>query len=672
MEQPTNPYKHQQNQNNSIQQQQNMNLQQSNGNFSQQSPNNNFQQQQSNSFLSQQSNQNLSQQQFYQSNSQQNTSNPNFQQQSQNFGCSQQSNVNMQQQPSNQNFQQNSQNINLQQQQNSSFFQQHPSNSNFQQQQNTNVQQQLSNQNFQQQSSNPNFQQQPSNQSFQQQPSNQNFQQQQNNSNMQSHSFNPHPQNVNAHQQPSNQNFNQQPSNQSFQQQPSNQSFQQQPQNASFQQQPQNSSFQQQPSNQSFQQQPQNASFQQQPSNQSFQQKLSNQSFQQTSVFIPKTSQNDSQMKPKTFAKTQGFVVIYNNTKFLVDPISLMNSSLKFKELIQPYIQDYEEMKKLHLEITGAQLTNRNIHNFLLICQKQRTDVQNSEMKDICEIAKMFKAEDIYNTGLKFIQEKLDPDFSVPDNKYDGSDGVTYLKLVGDSSTINNDSNLGEEQEETCNETEAENDKDKETDEDEENDKSKKESMKSVLYLLRVENHTFKCPIFKFVNENRIIFSAKQKYNEIFIGEGDDIHIRKKVKHIGHITQNQGGKYNDVSLRDAQFKLNYVNTAILGHHSIDVSFPFEGDTEHWVPRNPKFDPKENKYYLNLDGAYHHATLQSARNLVLQNTKGHLTYIVRKVDQNVYEIECNYKLDPLIAFAIALSDIVGPYDDPWKNHESYEL
>ena len=667
MELPTNPYKHQQNQNNSIQQQQNMNLQQSNGNFSQQPLNNNFQQQQSNSFLSQQSNQNLSQQQFYQSNSQQNTSNPNFQQQSQNFGCSQQSNVNVQQQLSNQNFQQNSQNINLQQQQNSSFFQQHPSNSNFQQQQNTNVQQQLSNQNFQQQSSNPNFQQQPqnanfqqqpSNHSFQQQPSNQNFQQQQNNSNMQSHPFIPHPQNVNAHQQPSNQNFNQQPSNQSFQQQPSNQSFQQQP------------------SNQSFQQQPQNASFQQQPSNQSFQQKLSNQSFQQTSVFIPQTSQNDSQMKPKTFTKTQGFVVIYNNTKFLVDPISLMNSSLKFKELIQPYIQDYEEMKKLHLEITGAQLTNRNIHNFLLICQKQRTDVQNSEMKDICEIAKMFKAEDIYNTGLKFIQEKLDPDFSVPDNKYDGSDGVTYLKLVGDSSTINNDSNLGEEQEETSNETETKNDKDKETDEDEdedeENDKSKKESMKSVLYLLRVENHTFKCPIFKFVNENRIIFSAKQKYNEIFIGEGDDIHIRKRVKHIGHITQNQGGKYNDVSLRDAQFKLNYVNTAILGHHSIDVSFPFEGDTEHWVPRNPKFDPKENKYYLNLDGAYHHATLQSARNLVLQNTKGHLTYIVRKVDQNVYEIECNYKLDPLIAFAIALSDIVGPYDDPWKNHDSYEL
>lgn len=66
--------------------------------------------------------------------------------------------------------------------------------------------------------------------------------------------------------------------------------------------------------------------------------------------------------------------------------------------------------------------------------------------------------------------------------------------------------------------------------------------------------------------------------------------------------------------------------------------------------------------MDLGGAYHHAVIQSAKNLVLQNENHHLTYIVRKVDRNLYEIECNQALDPLIAFTIGLSDIVGPFDD----------
>lgn len=117
------------------------------------------------------------------------------------------------------------------------------------------------------------------------------------------------------------------------------------------------------------------------------------------------------------FSKTQSFQVFYNGTTFIVDPISLSNFSLKFKELIKPYIDDFEQMKSIHLEITGNHFTKRNINNFLRLCQKLPTDVQNSEMKDICEIAKLFKAEGIYNTGLTFINTYLDPNFFVSDDK---------------------------------------------------------------------------------------------------------------------------------------------------------------------------------------------------------------------------------------------------------------
>lgn len=40
----------------------------------------------------------------------------------------------------------------------------------------------------------------------------------------------------------------------------------------------------------------------------------------------------------------------------------------------------------------------------------------------------------------------------------------------------------------------------------------------------------------------------------------------------------------------------------------------------------------------------------------------ISFIVRKVDQNVFEIEASPKYDPILMFAIGISEIVGPYID----------
>ena len=95
--------------------------------------------------------------------------------------------------------------------------------------------------------------------------------------------------------------------------------------------------------------------------------------------------------------------------------------------MVHPYIEDNERLNGIHLEVLGDKFSYRNMNNFLKLCQNLPTDVDNSEMEEICEIAKMFGAEKIYNTGVAFIQQNLDANFSVPDNKYDGSDGKKYL-----------------------------------------------------------------------------------------------------------------------------------------------------------------------------------------------------------------------------------------------------
>lgn len=516
-------------------------------------------------------------------------------------------------------------------------------------------------------------------------------------------------------------------------------------QNQSFQQQFQN---QTQTQNQSIQQSTnmQNQSMQQQYPNQSMQPNMNSQQQQSlptTQESIPNTN-NQQQMQQSPYQNNQSqqiigerkqpfqlFTVKYNDATFLVDPSSLYKASLKFKELTQPFIQDIDQMREMHLDILNVQFSKRNVNNFLRICQNQPSDVKNSEMKEICEIAKLFQANDIYNTGLSFIQQNIDPNFFVPDNKYDGSDGKTYLIVQGDSNFISHDPNLDDSyfEENTNNEDQGNyykiNDQqdnqnpensnsenkqkesnfnlddhsnlydpvfalddscktDNTTNNESQNEESSQQSedvtqetkdtelgnkkYDSVIYYLRFENHTFKCPVFKFVKDNTILFSAKQKYEDIYIAEGNDIHISKKENHVGHITQNDIQKINRVHLRDVDYVIKYVNSGAPEHFSLDVSFPFKNDIISWVPKKPRYDPTTDKYYLNFHGQHNHAPLISSKNIVLQDKAHKPTFIVRKMDRNVFEVECQPVINPLIVFTIGLSDIVGPYLDPYTNIE----
>ena len=110
--------------------------------------------------------------------------------------------------------------------------------------------------------------------------------------------------------------------------------------------------------------------------------------------------------------------------------------------------------------------------------------------------------------------------------------------------------------------------------------------------------------------------------------------------------------------------MKYVDSGKPNHLSIHVTFPLNEDKMvTWSPKPPKYDPVADKYYLNFNGEHHHTPMKSKKNIVLQNEKGHPTFIVRKMYNEKYEIECLPLVDPLIAFIIGLSDIVGPYMDP---------
>ncbi|KAK8886779.1 hypothetical protein M9Y10_042249 [Tritrichomonas musculus] len=69
-------------------------------------------------------------------------------------------------------------------------------------------------------------------------------------------------------------------------------------------------------------------------------------------------------------------------------------------------------------------------------------------------------------------------------------------------------------------------------------------------------------------------------------------------------------------------------------------------------KQSKFNPETQKYYLNFNGEYQHVPMISSRNIVLENKEGLPNFIVRKMDLNLYEIECSQILDPLSVFTRA--------------------
>lgn len=342
----------------------------------------------------------------------------------------------------------------------------------------------------------------------------------------------------------------------------------------------------------------------------------------------------------------QTFPVVFRDHRFMVDPLLLYNSSKKFQELINSNNQD---LHTLHLKISYDNFTPRNIENFLKICQNLQTDVQNSELEEICLIAKLFQADQIYNTGVIFIQNSIDSNFFIPYNKFGETNENQYIFLEqNDTNPLIHHINLKElEFDDSFDYTPVEHNKYNNN-----NTKIEKRKTCSVCYQITEENPLTKRARYYFSKDNTILYMAKVKKDEIYIAKGNDCHISENnVKNTVRIKRSSDG-FNIVHTDDQEFKIKFVKFG--EKYSLDISFTNKGTKLNWIPRIPK---KIAEIY----GQHNHIPIKSKKNIILQNSANyHPNFIVRKMSKKVVEVECHPLIDPIIAFAIAISHTIGPF------------
>lgn len=350
----------------------------------------------------------------------------------------------------------------------------------------------------------------------------------------------------------------------------------------------------------------------------------------------------------------QTFPVIYRNNYYMVDPSCLSSSSRKFKELLNYFLDTGYDIQSLRLKIEYDKFSERNIYNFLKLCQNQQTDVQNSEVQEICDIAKMFRADEIYNKGITFIQNSIDPNFFIPYNKYSDKQ---YLFIETDDTNLIHHANLNElEFDDDYNNTNPsdmiKNNNCSSKNQSTSNDQNVK--YQSVCYQIQVETPFMKCRRFQFIKDGVTIFTGKQKDNEIVISAGNNAHINEnKQKNDARITQNREG-FNIITTEDQTFRISYVaQSSIEKKYSLNLSFIYKKSELSWSTKIPRSS-------TTINGENNHVPLPSKKNIILQNPAGQITFIVRKMKKKLYEAECHLLLSPIIAFSIAISQIVGPY------------
>ena len=208
--------------------------------------------------------------------------------------------------------------------------------------------------------------------------------------------------------------------------------------------------------------------------------------------------------------QNQTILVIYQNESFVVDYSKLHESSQKFREMMNTYLDNGVDPQKLQLRILYDRFTPRNVSNFLKMIQNKKNDVHSQEIVEICKLAKLFQVEKLYNKCMTYIHNRIDPNFIVS-AEFNESNGGNYLKLEFTTDLTSPKPNTSDlitpnDAYSSTNETSTTN-----ITNDQNNLTPTNQELHNTCYKIQVLNPPMKCLRYFFSKEGRIIFTAKKK-----------------------------------------------------------------------------------------------------------------------------------------------------------------
>lgn len=340
------------------------------------------------------------------------------------------------------------------------------------------------------------------------------------------------------------------------------------------------------------------------------------------------------------------FPIVFRDKIIEIDPASFAINSLKFRELFNPALAPFSE-----IDIIGN-YQEKSVKIFCDLCQDKESPMPDNCMKDIANLAKIFKAESILDTCVRVIHSKIDGSFR-PDDK---GTIIFQDKRLASSKNLPLDSSKShlsiEQLIVSDNKFDPQTSPNKATPQQSPSDVSLKYYLNDpIVYDIKEEKKLLKCTRYYESQKGEILASAKTRSNSIVINNGQDVHFHS---------------INDSSA-DVQ-KLNYINIIRSDGNSHELRYykdPKTGNVTMTIMFKIGSDDLIITGLRNMEKddttVFGSKTVVSAKqpcNLYLPN--GKIAMIISKTGNDTYQIKTYLKTSNIFAFAVALSAIVGPH------------
>lgn len=321
------------------------------------------------------------------------------------------------------------------------------------------------------------------------------------------------------------------------------------------------------------------------------------------------------------------FPVIYNDATFTVNMKNLTKLSTKISTMYQHYIQGNPLESAQLIMSPLLSFSPEILTEYLKICSNIPAEIHPESMKDICELSRLYGTDSIYMEYLGYIHNQGAANFQVPADEYDHHPpGQPFLQIV---------------------------DKIKVQEEEERQAKIKR------VYQIKATLPSFQRNTYYFVYNDEVLQTAKKRRSKIIIGQGDKVHWKKDKSNYVCKIQHGEKDARIVLVSDQRFLVNYTLLPKSKKISVDVQFKYNDQNVHWSPVDESLC--SYKYISpKISGKYSHIPIKSPKNAVLQDKDGNNMLVIRRMNMHIVEVECETQLNPTIAFAIGLLQILGPY------------
>ncbi|OHT03390.1 hypothetical protein TRFO_29190 [Tritrichomonas foetus] len=341
---------------------------------------------------------------------------------------------------------------------------------------------------------------------------------------------------------------------------------------------------------------------------------------------------------------SQGFPLVFNSKTFLVNPLSFGSNALAFQKMYQNHQTSGQFNSNI---VIKGPFSEKSILQVINLCQGITVPIDNSVIKETAALLKLFQAHNLFQMCMNYIHSNIDPSFDMSDNI-----GSLHLQTKSANPIFDEFQFDDEEKEDDYYSSHS---IDQKEDPEEKSDNYMRINPiileKPLSYEIKMEKRFLKSTKFTLYENGEMTAVAKHQHTGAVINKGSDVHFSGSGACSANITQLNFK--NSIKLSDQRIKLKYFRDRD-AKMTMKVIYLLDGK-EVKLNGTKKNVRKKNKPLFESV-----KVVKKTQPCILYEPSGKGSITIRKTSKTNFTVNTNIRMTNVLAFALAISAIIGPH------------